>query len=135
MSDDVNPSLTYEYDRSPCGILKLIIDYTPKGTKIKRIRPDMIWNDGMQEKKKACDGFMQYITWDWSEDDLGKRRLIEHFDRFKKAGMGFNCGYWTERGGRILKHCLDCFLDGVERSIPDGKDPVEAVVAESKEST
>ena len=105
MPDDTNPSVTYEYDRSPCGKLFIIIDFTPKGTKIKRIRPQMTWaNNEIQEKKKACEGWRQYLTWDLSEDDLTKGKLISHFDRFKKAGMGFNCGYWTEKDGKLLKH-------------------------------
>lgn len=128
MSDDINPCLTYEYDRSPCGLLSLIIDLTPKRRKIARIRPNMRWaTDEIRQKKMACEGWMQYQTWDWSEDDLGKERLNSHFDRFKKAGLGFNCGYWSGKDGKTFKHCLDCILDGVERSIPDGKEQETAI--------
>ena len=72
---------------------------------------------------------MDYASWDWTEDDLSRDRLVEHFDRFKKAGIGFDCGQeWAEHG-RSFRHCLDAIFDAVEKNMPDGKETEEEKVS------
>lgn len=134
MPDDVLPSKTEHYWHCPCGIFTVILDFTPKMRKIKRIRPRMNWSsEEIRVNKMGCVGWMQYMTWDWSEDVLSKDILESHFDRFKKAGIGFMCGCGWEEHGKVFNHCLDAIFDAVEKNIPDGKEPVENVAPDNKE--
>ena len=125
MTDDSSPTKTERYWHCPCGILTILIDFTPKMRKIKRIRPHMNFHkEDIGLSKRCCLGFMDYSSWDWTEDDLSRDRLVEHFDRFKKAGIGFDCGNEWEEYGRVFRHCLDAIFHAVEKNIPE-KEPKE----------
>ena len=122
MVEEATPTKIFKCWGCPCGIVTILVMFSPQMRKIKRIEAHInFWNDVMAFEKRGCQSFLDFASMKLAMDGPNKNNIED----LRKQYSGQNCGCEWEESGITYRHCLDILIRGVEKYIPDGKESEE----------